>query len=68
MLTGPTYLIASSLEYHTKYHTIRFFYNKYVIFGGSDSRQQLVESLVFTRLFSFCSPWYILEVLVYFKY
>ena len=53
MLTGPTYLIASSLEYHTKYHTIRFFYNKYVIFGGSDSRQQLVESLVFTRLFSF---------------
>lgn len=68
MLTGPTYLIASSLEYHTKYHTIRFFYNKYVIFGGSDSRQQLVESLVFTRLFSFYSPWFILEVLVYFKY
>lgn len=56
MLTGPAYLIASSLEYHTKYHTIRFFYNKYVIFGGSDSRQQLVESLVFTRLFFLLFP------------
>lgn len=68
MLTGPACLIVSSLEYHTKYHTICSFYIKYVIFGGSDSRQQLVESLVFTRLFFFCSPWYILEVLVYFKY
>ena len=42
--------------------------HKTVVFYGSDSRQQLVESLVFTRLFFFCSPWYILEVLVYFKY
>lgn len=54
MLTGPAYLIASSLEYHTKYHTIRFFYNKYVIFGGSDSRQQLLgetgRSLDFSRV------------------
>lgn len=68
MLTGPAYLIASSLEYHTKYHTIRFFYNKYVIFGGSDSRQQLVESLVFTGLFFFYSLWFILEISVFFKY
>lgn len=52
-MTGPALIIASSLEYHTKYHTIRSFCIKYVVFGGSDSRQQLVESLVFTRLFSF---------------
>ena len=49
MLTGPAYLIASSLEYHTKYHTIRFFYNKYVIFGGSDSRQQLFHKTLQIR-------------------
>lgn len=54
-MAGPACIIASSLEYHTKYHTIRSFCIKYVVFGGSDSRQQLVDSLVFTGLFSFCS-------------
>ena len=29
--------------------------HKTVIFYGSDSRQQLVDSLVFTGLFSFCA-------------
>ena len=41
--------------------------HKTVVFYGSDSRQQLVESLVFTGLFFFYSLWFILEISVFFK-